>query len=1286
MGAASERDAMGGSAGQIDDRVDGASPAVHLAESWRQSIAALLAVLAALLIFSASAHAFSQRGHEFDASFGERGEGELPFKPSALAVDEASGDVYVLESANNRIVRFGPEHRFIEAWGYGVENGKEEFERCSKEWKECQAGIAGFGKEGQFDAPVAIAVDNANGSPSAGDVYVVANRSPKKAVIDKFNFEGKLLDRLKTEEAEGSIDGVAVDSSGAVWVDREDGGEEFLLETYNDETKNKQLGEASTLEIPEVVKGNRPTRPGLAVDDGDVYITYEPHGLTAEEVAEEEEAIAERAKERKKDHEQPVAEQPQQPCEANRCLVAKLEIVPSESGGVESEPLIPEVDGEDSAGVAVDSSAGRQSSGDVYLNNVTSVAAFTSAGSLIQRLGGSEGHLADAGGSGLAVDASSGEVLAGDSLAGRVDVFGLEGPGAPTAESESVTAAAVTASSAKLGAKIDPSGLDTRVRFRYGTVPCTGQPSPCTEETSEEPIGAVYEDVSASAELTGLSPDTTYHFLAIATNAAGSAESEERKFTTLPANATEATLPDGRAWELVSPAEERGVAIEPIRREGGLIEASTDGRSISYLASAPAGEEEPAGNRAPEMTQLISTRTASGSWSTENITPPSEEAQGIPGDVRQAYQFFSPDLSLGLVDPLITNPTAKQTIYLRDTACTGQSCYATLATGEAGSKLEFKGATQSLRYAGVFSASPLTAGAAPDGLYEWSETEDQPGEGHFKLVSVLPDGEQASGHVGLGTIGKFEGARNAISEDGSRVVWTWAEGTGGVHLYSSKVENGQAAVETTLIDTPEAGLAPTGKPNPLFQTASVSGSRVFFTDNQPLTKDASPEGEDEATGDLYVFEPEKPAGERVTDLTPDLSGEASAIQGGVIGASEDGSYVYFVANGALAAGAQAGGCVYEGSRASACNLYVVHNNGEEWEKPRFIARLSNEDGADWGAAANNREQYELFRMTSRVSPNGRYLAFMSDRRLTEYNNTDVNSGVPDEEVYLYDVLSGRLVCASCNPSGAQPVGVHDIQESGEGRGLLVDRSEVWSPESDQFDHWLAASVPGWTPLNSNEAFYQSHYLTNEGRLFFDSPDALVEQAGNGKEDVYEYEPKGVGSCGTSQSENALEGGCVALISSGDSQQESAFLDASESGNDVFFLTSAKLSPQDPDHAFDIYDARVCSGPGAEEPCPSTAANPTLPCETEAGCKGTAPPPPTYGAPASSVLSGSGNIVQQGAVLSQKEEKAKPKPLTKAQLLAKALKACKKHEKKIRRLACEKQARKKYGSAKKTGKS
>ena len=62
------------------------------------------------------------------------------------------------------------------------------------------------------------------------------------------------------------------------------------------------------------------------------------------------------------------------------------------------------------------------------------------------------------------------------------------------------------------------------------------------------------------------------------------------------------------------------------------------------------------------------------------------------------------------------------------------------------------------------------------------------------------------------------------------------------------------------------------------------------------------------------------------------------------------------------------------------------------------------------------------------------------------------------------------------------------------------------------NHWLAGSIPGWDNLRERPATYQPRYLSDSGRLFFDSPDALVPRDTNGLEDVYEYEPEGVGGC------------------------------------------------------------------------------------------------------------------------------------------------------------------------------
>jgi hypothetical protein len=181
--------------------------------------------------------------------------------------------------------------------------------------------------------------------------------------------------------------------------------------------------------------------------------------------------------------------------------------------------------------------------------------------------------------------------------------------------------------------------------------------------------------------------------------------------------------------------------------------------------------------------------------------------------------------------------------------------------------------------------------------------------------------------------------------------------------------------------------------------------------------------------------------------------------------------------------------------------------------------------------------------------------------------------------------------------------------------------ETWAHEEHQ---WIAANVPAWTGYELESAVYQSRYLSDSGRLFFNSNDALVPQDVNGNEDVYEYEPPGVGDCTTASVLFSLRsGGCVGLVSSGQAAGESAFLDASGSGGDVFFLTAGRLMPQDYDNAFDVYDAHECTG---ATPCFPTPAAVPPPCGTGDACKPAPTPQPTiFGSAPSATFSGPGNI-------------------------------------------------------------
>jgi hypothetical protein len=225
--------------------------------------------------------------------------------------------------------------------------------------------------------------------------------------------------------------------------------------------------------------------------------------------------------------------------------------------------------------------------------------------------------------------------------------------------------------------------------------------------------------------------------------------------------------------------------------------------------------------------------------------------------------------------------------------------------------------------------------------------------------------------------------------------------------------------------------------------------------------------------------------------------------------------------------------------------------------------------------------------------------------------------------------------------------------------------------------WVAALLPATTAFNgAPESAYQGRYLSNEGRLFFNGLGALVPQDVNENWDVYEREPAGLGSCSSASSGfDSNSSGCTELISSGSAPQESAFLDASESGGDVFFATGARLTPADIDANRDIYDAHICSG---ASPCIAQAPEVPPPCVNESSCRpAPAPQPPIFGPPASATFTGPGNLAQPPAPV------VKPKKPTRAELLAKALKTCHKRypKSKQRRGACERQARAKYGAKK-----
>ena len=303
----------------------------------------------------------------------------------------------------------------------------------------------------------------------------------------------------------------------------------------------------------------------------------------------------------------------------------------------------------------------------------------------------------------------------------------------------------------------------------------------------------------------------------------------------------------------------------------------------------------------------------------------------------------------------------------------------------------------------------------------------------------------------------------------------------------------------------------------------------------------------------------------------------------MLGASEDGSRVYLVADGALSEGA------VEGQP----NLYL-------WQAGaglRHIATLAQNDanlGNEWGVVRlSGAAQVALGffsgvpeSQTARVTPDGRHLAFMSTASLTGYDNASQDSGDPISQVYLYDAQEDELVCPSCNPSNARPIGFSGFPfGSRPTSNLATSRTTVGTPSS-------SAST------------------------------GLALRDTNGRQDVYEFEREGVGSCtADSDTFDEASGGCLFLISPGNSGDYPIFLDASADGRDVFISTRERLFAADEDERYDVYDARV---DGGFPPPPS----PPLVCVGEA-CRLAQQAAPSIGVPASAGFVGDGNARPEG---------------------------------------------------------
>ena len=416
--------------------------------------------------------------------------------PNGIAIDEATGDVYVADIGTNTVYKFDASGNPVNFSALGS-----------------NALTHSFSFPSVYGTPAAIAVDNSTNpaDPSAGDLYVMDSGHD---TIDKFGAGGEYLSRLgglppvtqSFGEVEGELLGLGVDGSGTVHVDLASSHHELLIDEFDGAAVNHLIasqvleGEnqvADTSGIP-----GDPKAHGFAVSvTGDDYPMFEPS------------------------------------CSCTAKVGQKLSPLGSVDGlGHEANQ---EGRGAGDVAVAVDPVTGH-----LYADDQSSVAEWdtgamnrnspqlNSAGTLVARFGSPElsGAL---GRGGIAVNGKTGGIYVsnpgeGNPGEGKVYVFSSDAPAVTAGAASNVTNVTKSSASATLNGMVDPRGVAIgECKFEYGLTDEFGsgpydRSVPCKQTPAE--IGTGSSPVAVSAQLEGLLPGELYHFRLVATNANGAGQ------------------------------------------------------------------------------------------------------------------------------------------------------------------------------------------------------------------------------------------------------------------------------------------------------------------------------------------------------------------------------------------------------------------------------------------------------------------------------------------------------------------------------------------------------------------------------------------------------------------------------------------------------------------------------------------------------------------------------------------------------------------------------------------
>ncbi|MBK5219104.1 MAG: hypothetical protein JJE35_04875 [Thermoleophilia bacterium] len=1097
---------------------------------------------------------------------GEEGPGAgQTFLPRGIAASpNVPGTVYVADQSNHRISLFSAWGQFIEAWGWGVRDGSSEFQICDSE-TGCVSGLEGEAP-GAFKSPQGIVVD------SSGNVFVVDRRNYR---VQKFDSEGNFLLMFG-----GGVNQGPTNPGNLCTAQNLSEGD-----TCGAGSIGGAPGEFGAWPVGSVIAldpaGN------VSVGDDERIEKFTPGGAFIELI--EPSALA------GKGFVQSLA----QDASGNYYVAIAKDPFSSENnvqkvspGGASvctmsvQNPRAIGVDESDTVYVAREEGSFDQ---DVTVERFDSGCA-----NLEDPIGAGQLDSTTGIGFGAACHSSGTNIYLTNAYLGNsfIRAFGpapdndvdCPPPQRPPLISAQF-ATKVDASSAILKAEINPRfWKDTSYFVEYGLGECKAEECDQLANSPGVQLGAGIVDevkTTAAVPLPNLEPGTTYHYRFVAESSGGGpaygidpdgpvggeeATFEgglEGTFTTMAAPPSQA---DGCANAALREGPGANLAdcrayemVSPVDKEGGEIIALTnDFGLLARRDRAAAGGEAMtySSYRAfadPASAPYMSQYLAErteAGWSNRSISPPRDGPMLTPNGLDTQYIFFSEDLSQGWLI---------------------QDAEPVLASGGVPGFINaYRRENASDSYVALSTEVPVNTeseryvleilGASDDGSHAVFATNDYlPGGASEGVTQIYDSVNGALSPVCILPNGTrspqpctLGTARGSILNQAKVVDHAISEDGSLIYWTANDLGPGRLYLRVDGEETLAVSDLVSPGAAAQFWTAAADGSKAIFSIGPKLYEyDLASESVEEIAGGLI----------------------------GVAGASEDASRVYLASEEVLDEGAQAG----KG------NLYLY----EAGEAPSFELAATLADSDAGGSTLSPVAALSRLKV-SRVTPDGSHIVFMSQAPLTGADNLDANSGEADAEVFRFDAAEDRLACVSCNRTGARPSG-RDVK----------DEVNINVP------YWAAAQIP-----IAEGQTYTSRILSADGnRVFFESFQPLVLADNNAKQDVYEWQEAGAGSCDEADlTYDPASGGCVSLISSGESPQDSELLDASASGSDVFFTTTSSLVAQDPG-LIDVYDARA--GGGFPPPTP-----PPLQCEGEA-CQA-APLVPEIPTPSSSLFVGPGN--------------------------------------------------------------